>query len=366
MKTIDKLYVAVANRKPFFTQGWGDPELLRHLLDTPARQINRVPEVPEIQIQWVPVQNVANPVAEARADQAPPALSDLATHSEWIGRFASPFRYSWSQQTSELPEPVREASFQLILPSALAAAEWPPPLVLHFAATGDEGFARRRIALAEPLRKLGIASLILENPYYGARRMPGRNTSNSATVQELLQMSRAAQDESVALLRTMRELGFRRLGTTGVSMGGYMALSLASRFPEPLAVAACIPSHSAAPVYTEGILSRCCDWATLERTNPFPERGSARELLNEILSVSDLRHLARPRKIAGCVIVGGQRDAYIPRYSTMITHYLRPDAELRWIDMGHVTSFVLGRGTFVQAILDSLRREPGSSSASAR
>ncbi|MCR9141145.1 MAG: alpha/beta hydrolase family protein [bacterium] len=355
MRTIDKLYVSLANRKPFFSHGWGDPQLLEHILSTDPLRLNHGPaaKVPSIEIDW---------------SSEPTPAADRPSHQ--IGRFQSPFRYEWSPRgggsnrgarskneriVHTLPEPIQEARIQLILPPLSKKVE-NPPLVLHFAATGDEGFARRRMALAEPLSKLGIASAILENPFYGSRRMPGRDSSNSATVQELLQMSRAAQDEALALLRYFHTMGFRRLGVTGVSMGGYMALAVSARHPEPLAVAACIPSHSASPVYTEGILSSCCDWQTLERTNPFADRYSARELLGHVLDASDLRHLAPPPAPETCVIVGGRRDAYIPAYSTAITHNLRPGSQLHWIDMGHVTSFILGRGAFVNAIRESFQR----------
>lgn len=363
MHTIDRLYVSLANRKPFFSQGWGEPELLEHILTADPRRLNHAPAngVPSIEIEWT-----GSEAGSSGAD---------ADEQIQEGRFISPFRYEWrpsgngsltysGSQTANktktksqpvvhtLPEAIQTARVQLILPEHVKN----PPLVLHFAATGDEGFRRRRMALAEPLRKAGIASAILENPFYGSRRMPGRDTCNSATVQELLQMSRAAQDEALALLRVFRKMGFRRLGVTGVSMGGYMALAVSSRFPEPLAVAACIPSHSASPVYTEGILSSCCDWETLERSNPFADKISARELLRDILDASDLRHLTPPPAPEACVIVGGRRDAYIPAYSTAITHHLRPGSQLHWIDMGHVTSFVLGRGAFINAIRESFQR----------
>jgi esterase/lipase superfamily enzyme len=369
VRTIDKLYVSLANRKPFFSQGWGDSRLLEHILTTDPLRLNHGPaaRVPPIEIQWAADE-------KAKIENGAAASSAAGIRE---GRFQSPFRYEWRPRQAiaekrgrarngrpahfeakhqsivhTLPEPVQTARLQLIVPEGVEN----PPLVLHFAATGDEGFSRRRAALAEPLLRLGIASAILENPFYGSRRMPGRDSSNSATVQELLQMSRAAQDEALALLRVFRAMGFRRLGVTGVSMGGYMALAVSARHPEPLAVAACIPSHSASPVYTEGILSGRCDWAALERSNPFADRYNPRELLGHILDASDLRHLAPPPAPEACVIVGGRRDAYIPAYSTAITHHLRPGSQLHWIDMGHVSSFIFGRGAFLNAIRESFQR----------
>jgi hypothetical protein len=45
------------------------------------------------------------------------------------------------------------------------------PRVIQLAGTGDHGFGGRRRSLALPLaRDHGVASLILENPYYGPRK----------------------------------------------------------------------------------------------------------------------------------------------------------------------------------------------------
>lgn len=44
------------------------------------------------------------------------------------------------------------------------------PLVVQFAGTGDHFYWRRRKLMAEPLAEEGVASIILENPFYGVRR----------------------------------------------------------------------------------------------------------------------------------------------------------------------------------------------------
>jgi hypothetical protein len=57
----------------------------------------------------------------------------------------------------------------LILPNA-----WKTrfrPVIFHFAGTGDQNFWRRRWLLAKPLlTEHNVASLILENPFYGVRK----------------------------------------------------------------------------------------------------------------------------------------------------------------------------------------------------
>jgi len=44
-------------------------------------------------------------------------------------------------------------------------------VIFHFAGTGDQNFWRRRWLLAKPLLTgHKVASLILENPFYGVRK----------------------------------------------------------------------------------------------------------------------------------------------------------------------------------------------------
>ena len=69
-----------------------------------------------------------------------------------------------------IPPPVCDAQFELVEP-ANSATRRLRPLVIHLAGTGDHGFARRRRFMARPLaEQYGIASLILENPFYGPRK----------------------------------------------------------------------------------------------------------------------------------------------------------------------------------------------------
>ena len=51
------------------------------------------------------------------------------------------------------------------------------PIAIVLAGTGEQGFSRRRQLLSYPLAKLGVASLVLESPYYGSRRPAGQVAS---------------------------------------------------------------------------------------------------------------------------------------------------------------------------------------------
>jgi hypothetical protein len=108
-------------------------------------------------------------------------------------------------------------------------------LVVHCAATGDQGFDWRRRAIAFPLLKENIASAIIEVPFYGCRRCEQWESTSFPTIFDFYLMGRGTVEEGRSLLHFFgRERQFRgRLGVTGISMGGAMASVIGvSRFSE--------------------------------------------------------------------------------------------------------------------------------------
>ena len=100
------------------------------------------------------------------------------------GTFLSPF-------ATGLPSECRQACFQVITPmywqnhhhdASLSAEEEGVrekmrrlrPIVIVLAGTGEQGYDRRRHLISYPLARLGIASLVLESPFYGKRRPAGQ------------------------------------------------------------------------------------------------------------------------------------------------------------------------------------------------
>ena len=74
-----------------------------------------------------------------------------------------------------LPPESLTARFQLVTPRLWRAAAGgggggSRPVVVLLPGTGEHGFLRRRHLISRPLARAGIASLILEGPYYGPRR----------------------------------------------------------------------------------------------------------------------------------------------------------------------------------------------------
>lgn len=263
------------------------------------------------------------------------------------GSFESPYEFRWKRK-EYLPDYARTARYLLLEPEQGSSS-----LIIHFAATGDEGYSRRR-RIALPLLKKGISQLILENPYYGSRRHPEQKKAVLPTVLSLMRMSRAAQDEGMALARYFRKQGYERIMMTGISMGGYVAAAAGRELNFPVRICCLVPSHSAAPVYTEAALQTACDWPTLYRTNPLPEEHPLL-VMRRLFGISDLhRHKAR-RKNFQASIIGGRKDAYIPEYSVEIVHRALPGSTLEWIRTGHVGAFILGTGLYRRRMLELMQ-----------
>ena len=330
---LDLFYSRFANRNTFFRGGWGDEEGLTYLLQQNPKNVHDRP-VNDISIQW----------------KTETKINDYRIRD---GYFESPFYFEYQigrrKKIIRLPEESKIAHVQLILPRDFLPSS---PLVIHFAATGDEGFARRRLTMALPLAKKGYGSLLLENPFYGIRKPKGQAGVYIRTFTDFLAMSRAATDEGIAILEYFRRQGHQNLGVTGISMGGYTSLTTAARSRLTLAVAACVPCHSGAPVYLEGALSRSCAWEKLE-SNFLKIDMNARTYMKKILDQSDIRFFPKPNRSDKIIIVGAKSDAYIPKYSTELIHQHLPEARVKWIPSGHVGSLLFYAKNFREAIAES-------------
>ena len=316
---IDRIYGSIVNSTSFFQEGWGElSELLA--LDREG------------------------------AKYRPPAEINVAWNRDYrqrgfnvsLGSFRSPFK------CSSFPARCRAAQIEAILPRGWTRDT---PVCIHFAATGDQGFGRRRKSMALPLAERGIGSLLLENAFYGERRPDGQKGKALRTFADLWMMGASTVQEGLALLRWLKSQGFTKLGVSGISMGGHMAASVAALWPEPLAVSPCIAPHSAQVVFTEGLLKDHCDWGALDGTSPRQEEAVAR--MRGLLGVTDLRRYDPPAEPVAAFLVSARKDAYIPVWSPEALHDHWQGSTLRWLDAGHVTAFLFKRKAFQDAVADS-------------
>lgn len=312
----------VARQPRFFEEGWGSEPLLEKLLRAPHGFA--FPELREVALR--------PPVREGR----------LLVQE---GRFPSP------AAEGPLPASCHEARFQLLLPEQAGPR---PPVCLFLPSSGDEGFGRRRV-LAEGLARHGVGSLLLEIPYYGSRRPPGQQGVAVRTVVDLLLLFRASAVEATALLGWLLARGHPKVGVSGYSMGGSLAAYAAALFPLPAAVVPITTAHSAAPVYTEGVLSALPDWETLGRTSGGPEAARQRlaEVLNKAASIDALPPLSNPQR---AILVAARADGFVPSSSTLRLLQHWRGAELRYMPGGHLSAFLTGQGTMLRALLDAFDR----------
>jgi hypothetical protein len=328
VRILDHLFArAVHGDFLFFTKGWGDPAVLDLIGDPGAwRTPPRIPEV-----EWT----------EESVRTRGPLPPGWAARR---GRFASPF------PGELLPEESRTGWIELIGPPRGGV-----PAVIHFASTGDQGFGRRRGWMAEPLARAGIASLILENPYYGRRRPAAQPGYRLLHVSDLLSMGAATVLEGAALAALLRERGFGPVGVSGVSMGGSMAAMagalgsavLGSHVP----VAACLAAHSPEAVFVDGLLSRYCDWRVLKEGADDP-----RAKFRQWVAPCDIRRFPRPSDPGRVILLGARRDAYVPPESVKVLHDSWPGASLEWLPGGHVSTVLFRLGRLREAVVRSVRR----------
>nr|XP_050861178.1 protein ABHD18 isoform X2 [Vespula vulgaris] len=242
---LDAVYRSILLTK-FFTKGWGNPQNLKRIFEFRKVIANR-----ETCYNLIP-RNY--PINITKDEQ----WSDCHVIE---GSFTSPFDLYLSGM---MPEKTKTAYFQVILPRGWNSYKV-KPICLHLAGTGDHFFWRRRNLIAKPLLKeSGIASVLLENPFYGLRKPKDQIRSSLHNVSDIFIMGGCLIMESIVLLNWCEQQGFGPLGLTGLSMGGHMASLAATNWPKPIALVPCLSWSTASPVFTEGVMSASINWNLLE------------------------------------------------------------------------------------------------------
>ncbi len=319
---IDQLGGAIVSHGPerlrFFTDGWGDLSVI----DTITMPIG-VPD--PIQIEWV---------AEAAED-------GLVTS---VGIFESP--------ANMLPAHARHGAVTRILP-----AEGTDRTVVLMAAWNEHD-SKARFGIARRLAAKGIASLVLENPYYGIRRPDDLDGQPIRTVSDFFRMGIGAVMEGRGLLATVRERG-ETPGVAGYSMGGNMSALVSSTMPFPVATAPLAAAYSPSPVYLDGALRGGIAWDALGGAE------TAEPRLREALLAASVLDRPAPDHAKHAVLVSAKSDGYVPPATTELLHAHWPGSELRWIGGGHASLLWFHKAALAAAIADSFDRLSRSESAPA-
>lgn len=217
----------------FFSKGWGDVRVYERLLEA-RKLISDRTKCSDLISPHYPIELTKSWTKDACH------IAD--------GHFTSPLAHHFP---GLLPKESEKAYFQVIIPK-----KWPQqgrkPLCLHLAGTGDHHFWRRRNLMAKPLAKeYGIASVLLENPFYGMRKPNNQVRSSLRHVVDLFIMGAALILESLVLLHWCDRQEYGPLGITGISMGGHMASLACTAWPKPLAIVPCLSWSTASCVFTQ-------------------------------------------------------------------------------------------------------------------
>ncbi|KAJ0411361.1 hypothetical protein ATCC90586_004347 [Pythium insidiosum] len=314
---------AVLFPQGFFCDGWGD-------LNTPKRlwevlQSNRMREVNVLgasDISWTPRRRL--PTARVCLEE---------------GRFAS----TLPNAKQFLPASSLDAFCELVTPSdwynddGSEKAVEDRTLVVLLPGTGEHGFLHRRTALAIPLARRGVATLILEGPFYGRRRPQDQKGSKLRRVSDLPILGQATIEEAKSLLAYCQQhRGFSHLVVAGSSMGGLHAAMTASVFPGDVGATAWLAPPSAVPVFTDGLLAASCNWTSLYKQHELElldkmlqghavtssssqERSfldedpvqQAKKRMRLFLSITDIDNFHPPRRCDAVAFVVGTEDEYI-------------------------------------------------------
>lgn len=321
---LDRLYVRLTPAGSFFGDGWGDEGAIEAHLDALARPAEPSP----IDLAFVRTRRVRRGIARD-------------------GVFTSPLAHA-------LPARSSEARVRLLLPDA---SPRPAPVCILLAATGDEGLDGRS-RFAAPLLARGIGALVLENPLYGTRRPAGQRGVAVRTVADLVAMGRATIEEARALASWLRTRG-HAVGLSGYSMGGQMAALSAALCPFPVAVVAGAAPHAARVVFVDGLLARATAFGVLARGMRSEGQGhegvDVRARLARVLEGTSATRLPAPAPGSAAVLLGARHDGYVHRSAVEALARHWPEAELRWLDGGHVTGF-LQHEARRRAIVDAFGR----------
>lgn len=304
-------------RKRVFRRGWGDPKALAAYLDE-AAAITPIPQIP------------IEEGLEMRLDSL--VARDLS--------FESPGRF--------LPGPSRVARARLV-----AGADGAGRLVVLMAAWNDHGY-QGRLRLARDLAARGIASVMLEQPFYGDRRPEPGEEQPIATVADFMWMGRGAVLEGRVLADHFRRRGYR-VGVTGYSMGGNMAGFLSAAMPFPVATALLAAPFSPGPPFLHGLLQATIDWEALGGDNP-----EIRRRLSEVLHSASILRFPAPAHARAAVLVAGTRDGYVPTAAVQAIHRHWPGSVVEWVGAGHASLLWFHRDRLVKAVERSFARLDGA------
>lgn len=308
---VDVLVALLTRRSKMFTLGWGDEAFLGRLNE----QVSHADLPHEIVLTWNSAENRNGAI---RRD----------------GSFPSPL--------AGLPESSRVVHLRAWTHPANRSA------CVVLAGSHDEGY-RVRERVFGSLVNLGVDLYLLENPYYGVRRIPGGIAAIKVSDQAM--MAVAMVMEARALLGWLNPQ-YEKLAVAGYSMGGHMAAITAAVTRLPVACAALATGASASTIYTRGLMSWCVDYQRL--AGDPSQQAAAKDRLHAFFDAADITRFPPPHRPDATIVLGCLRDGYVLRSETERLHQHWVGSKLRWLNAGHFSALITSRAMLRDCVLDAL------------
>jgi dienelactone hydrolase len=287
----------------------------------------------------------------SRATDLPLNLKNAnAKTTEWLKGFApapTTFDYSIDLTSTEsglriyqvtYPSPMKtpyaennSVPAELYLP---ADAKGPIPAAIVLDILDGRAILPRVMARALAMR--GVAALYFPMPYYNSRRPEGTarqdlllraqqdvNNLLSPIRQTVMDVRRAK-----AILASRPEIDPKRIGITGISLGGIMA-SLAAGVDGEF--------YRVAPIIAGGDIATLVFHAReLRRVRQLlEEHGLARDDLAKVLDPVEPLNFASRIDPATCLMINAANDEVIPKTTTLALRKMIGDPTILWMPTGH-------------------------------
>ena len=323
----DQIFGSSLARAPFFSKGLGD-------MDAIARMVEMAfdPKPPaRIEIEWT-----GSPIRRAGM-------------VSYRGKFLTP-----RQHGLQIPQELETAYFELSAPPEVPFDEIERgnmPVCVYLAATTDQKYFARRF-FAAPLVRRGILSLVLMSPFYGKRKPAYQREYVIETISDQLMMNMITIEETRALFEWFYRRGFKYMGVSGYSLGGFGSAYTGALTDYPVAVIPCAMGANPASVYLDTLFRDVVDWDGVHDSLPTDTMDETFERFRQILEATSLDKLSKPRDPDCSIVVAGTHDQVVP---IALAEQLADawGCELRTFDAGHINGIWRGAKTWRRAILDA-------------
>eukprot|EP00656_Telonema_subtile_P000576 TRINITY_DN10262_c0_g1_i3.p1 TRINITY_DN10262_c0_g1~~TRINITY_DN10262_c0_g1_i3.p1 ORF type:complete len:389 (+),score=76.11 TRINITY_DN10262_c0_g1_i3:104-1270(+) len=250
-----------------------------------------------------------------------------------------------------LPEASHKAMFELIRPVNPCT---PGPAVVLVPGLGEPWEVRKLAAV--DLARRGVTAVLLEGPFFGARKPDRQAGCKVRTASDLLVLGRATIEEGRSLIAWLSQQGYGPLAVAGCSMGGLHSGMIGSLCPQPVGIVGHLAAPSAHHAFCTGVLSRAIKPGAFESSSRYYRDRLIGEL-EEFFQLTELSRFFKPRAPSKAIFTVGKADVYLPwdiSASFWKNFQTQWECDVREVEVGHVTGILLENSTLEDAVLEVL------------